>query len=335
MSTNSTCAQPASPLHSTHPSAVSDDAGALELGVESAWTRNDSFVAGADRDSSRWGEPPTDRLRDLGGAECSPRESPVLALEAPDASSTPVPTGSDDVKSLTPLMVASPLGGTVKNLSWAELPDDGELGDVPQFPLLSPSRPSSPSTPRIPAELKGKGVDRCERPDSADPDESLRKLWDDNDRRLNENERVVADLRNQVRDLERMVMTSQVREEEALRLVKEAYRAPTVSPGWSGTRVEPIRHVSIKIEEPKVARALESVKSSITAGPAPSVADPVQPGNYGTPQSKEPNIRYGRASSLLPASSSVRRAITGNDPGDDSPSSSSSDDDEHSSTESS
>jgi hypothetical protein len=46
--------------------------------------------------SSQWGEPTTDRLCDLGGVERSPRESPILALEAPHASSTPVPTSGDD-----------------------------------------------------------------------------------------------------------------------------------------------------------------------------------------------------------------------------------------------
>jgi hypothetical protein len=62
-----------------------------------------------------------------------------------------------------------------KRNNWADLPDDGDLGDVPEFPVINPTSSQSPahvavidsrpSTPRIPAELKGKQVEPDERGD--------------------------------------------------------------------------------------------------------------------------------------------------------------------------
>lgn len=194
------------------PSVKSEDAGALELGVESAWTRSDSFIAGADRDSSQWAEPTTDRLRDLGNASRNSRESPMAALEAPytRATGTDSPTdGMDDVPSplhslmdsgsdnrskamsLEPIIdstipvvassgvttreyitmskncVSSPVAQS-RSPSWADLPEDDELGEIPEFPIISPTPASEHSIPRIPATLKGKSVDPRERPDTYD-----------------------------------------------------------------------------------------------------------------------------------------------------------------------
>jgi hypothetical protein len=44
-------------------------------------------------------------------------------------------------------------------ISWFDLPNDGDLGEVPEFPVLSPEIETRNSTPRIPADLKGKGVE--------------------------------------------------------------------------------------------------------------------------------------------------------------------------------
>ncbi|KAJ8593756.1 hypothetical protein M405DRAFT_810409 [Rhizopogon salebrosus TDB-379] len=57
MSTTSKNAQSATPNSLSPSSRVSGDAGALELGIESAWTRDDFFVAGVELSESQRAEP--------------------------------------------------------------------------------------------------------------------------------------------------------------------------------------------------------------------------------------------------------------------------------------
>jgi hypothetical protein len=52
-------------------SRVSGDAGALELSIESAWTRDDFFVAGVELSESQRAEPPTGDLLSAIAAELS------------------------------------------------------------------------------------------------------------------------------------------------------------------------------------------------------------------------------------------------------------------------
>ncbi|KAG1839462.1 hypothetical protein DFJ58DRAFT_845706 [Suillus subalutaceus] len=150
---------------------LSLDAGALHLGVESAWTRNELIIAGAERSSSRGAEPPTiDQLSTDSwmGALGAPSKASTLSLKGgKNAGITP-----DDGKGSAAMSI-SPLLGSVDGLHTShikphihrnfDLPNDGDLGEVPEFPVLNPIV-SVPSTPRIPAELKGKGIDPAEIP---------------------------------------------------------------------------------------------------------------------------------------------------------------------------
>lgn len=52
-------------------------------------------------------------------------------------------------------MFSSPLP---KITSWFDLPNDGNLGEVPEFPVLTPMPSPSQSIPRIHDELKGKST---------------------------------------------------------------------------------------------------------------------------------------------------------------------------------
>lgn len=51
------------------------------------------------------------------------------------------------------------------DISWADMPVNDDIGDIPEFPTQQPTgRPSSaPLTLRIPSELKGKSIDPNER----------------------------------------------------------------------------------------------------------------------------------------------------------------------------
>ena len=235
-----------SPLSSKHTSERSVDAGTLELGVESTWTRDETFVTVAERSGSLRVEPSTsDQLSAVtaeGALGAPPNPSMPLTnvnevVHAEDHLDAGVsPNGS------TPMIIAPLLGsanGQTRSLlfstennqnenniyrppstshlsnivSWADSPDDGEIGEVPEFPVLEPIRgsPSITSTPRIPSELKGKGVEQRDkktptaelnpkdwldqwtkedeslagaaRPGPDDPDASLGEIWDDDNRR--------------------------------------------------------------------------------------------------------------------------------------------------------
>jgi hypothetical protein len=234
-----------SPLSSNHASERSIDAGTLELGVKSAWTWDETFVTVAERSGSLRVEPSmSDQLSAVtaeGALGAPPNPSMPLTnvnevVHAEDYLDAGVsPNGS------TPMIIALLLGsadGQTRSLlfstennqnenniyhspstshlsnivSWADSPDDGEIGEVPEFPVLEPIRglPSITSMPRIPSELKGKGVEQCEkktpaaelnpkdwldqwtkedeslagaaRPGPDDPDASLGEIWDDDNR---------------------------------------------------------------------------------------------------------------------------------------------------------
>ncbi|KAG2135343.1 hypothetical protein DEU56DRAFT_913449 [Suillus clintonianus] len=384
-------------------SAQGDDAGALEIGIESAWTRNESFVAGADRESSQWAEPGTEPLRDLGDAERSPKESQLGAMEAPIATSTPLAddgkggkmmpgalldsegTSSSRAMSLEPVVVskiglassgitydhfATAVGSTNGDdarpnegriLSWADEPDDGDLGDIPMFPILSPIPTPRPSTPRIPYEEKGKGVEnvnkvvtcdretrdwisqwpewgdkisptnkpeprRSETPSQSWRDESLRvpiqtqkflmeQYQNKVKTNLLERDQLVDDLRSQVCELERLVRASQSKEEEALNLVSQAYRAPTLS---TSTERYPTNPALTGLQDGVPDKRQRDARQICT------VDDPPPRKTSTKPRPKEPEARYSRASSILPVNSSVKRAMTGIDPSDSDDSSESS-----------
>jgi hypothetical protein len=82
MSTTSKNAQSATHNSLSPSSRVSGDAGALELSIESAWTRDDFFVAGVELSESQRAEPPTGDLLSAIAAEG--------ALGAPEDSSPPL-----------------------------------------------------------------------------------------------------------------------------------------------------------------------------------------------------------------------------------------------------
>ncbi|OJA13244.1 hypothetical protein AZE42_10318 [Rhizopogon vesiculosus] len=167
-----------------------------------------------------------------------------------------------------------------------------------------------------------------------DPDESLGRIWNDNHRRLsiqlqnlylrsfrkdarvrlNENTQLIDELNDKIRELENLVIASQSREEEARRLLTEAHRAPTVSiQATTGAKILPVnRSLSTK-----------PLRASSQPQVLPKAAD----------------TRYQRASSILPPTSSVKRAMLGPSNGCDNHDpddflTASSDDNESSSTES-
>ncbi|KAJ8580558.1 hypothetical protein M405DRAFT_869391 [Rhizopogon salebrosus TDB-379] len=267
-------------------------------------------------------------------------------------------------------------------VSWSDLPDNGEIGDVPEFPILRPTinSPSAPSTPRIPAALKGKGVDPeinkkpidemdpkdwldqwsrhdewaagTMRPGMDDPDISLGRIWDDNNRRrslqfqniylrqyrqhakqnMNEHDRQVSELHERIRELETLVTKTLIREEEARKHVREAYSSRTVSgqaPVNPSSGLPPTKSGTHSKSVPqRETQTLNKPVLNIHPLQAPPTA-----GVLHVPNSL--NVRYQRASSVLPPSSSVKRAMLGPDtqnPGP-TPLADSSDDSEYSSTE--
>ncbi|KAG2150797.1 hypothetical protein DEU56DRAFT_908436 [Suillus clintonianus] len=138
-----------------------DDGGALKLGVESSWTRDDASVTGVEWSDSQWAEPPTsDQLTN---------ENVDRALGAPVEMSTPLENVGDEGEGST-FMSISPLLGSVAGqpspilfssinrlsqnnnhtsdmrspIIWSDLVDDEEdIGEVPEFPVLEPSNISS------------------------------------------------------------------------------------------------------------------------------------------------------------------------------------------------
>ena len=95
-STKNATPSPLSPL-----SSVSRDAGALELGVESAWTRDDTFVARVEpSDSSQRAEPPTSDLLSASvveGALGAPVDSspPLVSVDGNDLEKENLPIGDE------------------------------------------------------------------------------------------------------------------------------------------------------------------------------------------------------------------------------------------------
>jgi hypothetical protein len=282
-------------------------------------------------------------------------------------------------------------------VSWSDLPDNGEIGDVPEFPILRPTinSPSAPSTPRIPAALKGKGVDPeinkkpidemdpkdwldqwsrhdewaagTMRPGPDDPDPSLGRIWDDNNRRrslqfqniylrqyrqhakqnMNEHDRQVSELQERIRELETLVTKTLIREEEARKHVREAYSSRTVSgqaPVNPSSGLPPTKSaIPSKSVPPRETQTLNKPVLNSTLpvtnrNPSTSVntrvrISPPTAGILNVPNSF--SVRYQRASSVLPPSSSVKRAMLGPNtlnPGP-TPLADSSDDSEYSSTE--
>ncbi|KAG1761943.1 hypothetical protein EDD22DRAFT_1050932 [Suillus occidentalis] len=308
-------------------------------------------------------------------------DSWVEALGAPHHSSTPqhqanelenTQAGELDLGSAS--MSISPLLGSVQGLrtshikprvprnvdfksnsehiSWFDMPNDDDIGDVPAFPILSPVVQTSTSTPRIPAELKGKDRDRekptneteqgtgdwfhqwtdvdehvtrLSKPDPEGSEDSLVKLWDDDNRRasiqiqnlalrrfrktarsdLKEQEIMIDDLQKQVRDLEKLVIQSQLNEEDTQKQLMEAQRAPATS-----------------VPDPAVIRDKAKIKER---------NDRARSEQTTRIKTKAPeNTRFQRASSILPTKSSVKRAMMGNrkdapGPGDSDSSTDSSD----------
>lgn len=158
--------------------------------------------------------------------------------------------------------------------SWADLPINDDLGDVPdlknnwQDKTIGTDTPS----PRIPAQLKGKSAVRPS------------TLYDNEGGPTDDLDEIDA-LKEHIRDLERRAPKVSIQGEDDSQKATEAKSAP--------------KTVKIKSEQTN-------------------------------------NLRYQRASSLLPTESSVKRAMTGaskqgHDPGDPEPPSSD-DDGERSST---
>jgi hypothetical protein len=156
-----------------------------------------------------------------------------------------------------------------EHISWFDLPDNDHIGEVPEFPLLSPETRTRTSPPRTPSELKQKGAERVtpaeEREDwfrqwtnvdehvsrlsKPDPEDSLIDLWDDENRRaslqiqnialqrfrktaqvdLKEQEGQIDNLQQRIKELEKLVIQSQSHEEDARRQLMEAHCAPTIS----------------------------------------------------------------------------------------------------------
>ncbi|KAG2339118.1 hypothetical protein BDR05DRAFT_1003661 [Suillus weaverae] len=114
---------------------------------------------------------------------------------------------------------AHPQGQTA---NWAELPNDDEIGDVPDFQSHESVSydDSRPSTPRIPLELKGKSVETVDRQEVSRKD--IPPDWQNH---LNELDK----LKNQIRELQKMVIQNQSSAEEAHKKLREAHRAPIIS----------------------------------------------------------------------------------------------------------
>jgi hypothetical protein len=193
------------------PSEPEKDVGAPEHGVPGAWTRDDTFVTGVERSSSLMVEPSTDgqlsisHARNSSGGSAVGAAEPAAALVVSSMVDDAVEKSSDEprahlankisaddaIENTHPAMSDKSRSSFIitrrardesankkignKRNSWADLPDDGDLGDVPEFPVINPTSSQSPahvavidsrpSTPRIPSELKRKQVEPDERGD--------------------------------------------------------------------------------------------------------------------------------------------------------------------------
>ncbi|KAG1724943.1 uncharacterized protein EDB91DRAFT_1254994 [Suillus paluster] len=181
---------------SPHRDELSKDRGALELGIESAWTCDETFVTGVKLSDSQRAEPPTSNqlsAKDAEGALGAPIETSTPLIFSNEGNGTKPPSDNTSrgsaPMSISPLLRSvagqpspilldmaiknddSPNRSTIKmsepqvNVSWADLPiNDDKLGDLPEFPAQSPKSKASSlgSPPCIPAELKGKSVDTQE-----------------------------------------------------------------------------------------------------------------------------------------------------------------------------
>lgn len=313
--------------------------------------------------------------------------------EGPDTSTSERPSSRPIIGRMRTFM--SPDSNNVPRLQavfdWSEVTDDEDLGDVPEFPVLGPSH--------VPSEWKIEHNETCpEKDEGADQpkknslighlrdwtefdeemaefnkpgpnesDESLRKLWDDENRggsirvqnfalkgfrkaareQFTEKCEEVENLQERVRELELMVIEAQTREEMAQKLMKDAYQIPKpVSPyPTEGTKaqVDGSKETTGENSEQKTATKVDDdppytteiplVNPSRSSLPAEKVDPPsiIESPEY---RPDKNNTRFWKASSLLPGKSSVKRAIVGGGPSE--PDSSESDsEDEHSSTESS
>ncbi|KAG1811960.1 hypothetical protein EV424DRAFT_1542275, partial [Suillus variegatus] len=290
--------------------------------------------------------------------------------EDPFAPVCEIPTSGPIIGRLRTFM--SPDSNNIPRLQavfdWSEITDDEELGDVPEFPVLKPSPTASESKPEISKDYPEKNKEQpklstltshlrdwtdfdediaeLNRPGENESDESLRRLWDDDNRagsiRIQnfalkgfrkaakedyaEKCEEVNGLLDRVKELERLVIEAQTREEMAQQLVREAQRAP---------RPDPPPDSAPPAATPPLDKAMdmdEQCHATMIDDDPPSMREPT-----GDRPVKE-NTRFWRASSLLPNKSSVKRAIIGGDPSDPDSSESlpeSDADDDHSSTESS
>ncbi|KAG1853557.1 hypothetical protein C8R48DRAFT_675825 [Suillus tomentosus] len=196
--------------------------------------------------------------------------------EGPIAPVSEIPTGGPIIGRLRTF--TSPDSDNVPRLQavfdWSEVTDDDELGDVPEFPVLKPSPMASESKPEISKDSSEKSKEsnqpklrsltdhlrdwtdfdeemaELNRPGENESDESLRRLWDDDNRagsiriqnfalkgfRKSAKEdyaqkcEEVDDLLDRVKELERLVIKAQTREEMAQKLIREAQRAPLPDP---------------------------------------------------------------------------------------------------------
>ncbi|KAJ8584107.1 hypothetical protein M405DRAFT_845373 [Rhizopogon salebrosus TDB-379] len=314
------------PQNSLSPSSrVSCDTGTLELGIESTWTRDDTFATGVEWSDSQRAEPPTSGLLsaiDAEGALGAPEDSspPLVSIDGNDLKIKRILLVDDqdygsEPMSLSPLLgsiaglrphdMSSPVTRQFENntrvlddVSWADMPVNGDIGDIPEFPPAS--RPSSaPSTLRIPSELKGKSVDPIERgnaianktpkdwlnqwtktdnglaersrPKSTDPDASLIGLWDDEN----------------FCELENLIIQSLMHKKEAHKLVWEVYSEQRISQ-----------------QKPQD----QSIKTPLKTPIPTAIQTPVTQAS----QNGAPLARHQHTSSVLPTSSSVKHAMMGN-----------------------
>ncbi|KAG0697916.1 hypothetical protein DFH29DRAFT_1003341 [Suillus ampliporus] len=242
-------------------------------------------------------------------------------------------------------------------LSWADSSDNNGLGEIPDFPVLSPvSHPASLTTDQhIPSDDKGKKVNRSEKqePDSKnapkdwldqwsdfdegmaelnqprpdDSDKYLKKLWDDTNRRGS----------IQVQNLALRRFHKQAQEEfegqaDLIDELNEHVHELEKLVIQSQTREEEVRkQIAEARRAPTVSKQALCARNDEGTLPKERVKE--------APSEKYDveNTQFQRASLILPLTSSVKKAMLGSlreppDPGssDDSP-----EDDEHSSTKSS
>ncbi|KAG2103459.1 uncharacterized protein F5147DRAFT_809199 [Suillus discolor] len=252
------------PLSSPDPTGrTSIDAGTLDLGIDSAWTCGDEVTTGVERSLSQRAEPPTsDQLSS---------DSWLGALGAPSKLSLSAPDISDDGTGSAPMSISPILGSVVglhtsrlvvgennKNdassvddevstmlsahMSWFDLPDDDELGAVPEFPVMSPSVRALESTPRVIYEpsvalKRNEQTISKERPHQDERTEKWASATIRQQDGVSEHVRnveqhvrippIIDDLQKEIRELESLVIESQTRELESHQQLLESRRAPT------------------------------------------------------------------------------------------------------------